>query len=55
MLFVASQSEAAWQRWVVVFGFKDESDATERVLDLYQRYGQIDKYVVSNGNWLFIR
>lgn len=52
------QNEAAWQRWVVVFGFTNEfSSGVEKVLQEFQQFGDIDNYALNNnnGNWLFIR
>ena len=55
---LSAQNEAAWQRWVVVFGFSGTSSGiVERVLHEFQQFGDIDSYSVrtNDGNWVFIR
>ena len=56
------QEQALLRRWIVVYGFNGASGAVHAaagsvvhdVLRRFHDFGEIDDYVVGDGNWLCI-
>jgi hypothetical protein len=46
-------ADAAWEQWVVVFGFP--SDLREAVKAQFRSYGSIDRHVQTDGNWVLLQ
>lgn len=47
--------EAAWNMWVIVYGFYPSSYNKDMVLQRFMQYGDIDNHLATGGNWMFIK
>eukprot|EP01038_Epipyxis_sp_PR26KG_P005896 gene5896-8136_t len=47
--------EAAWCTWVIVYGYSFAATSNHSIIKAFQKYGDIESYYPSTGNWIFIK